>query len=249
MSFWPKEITFSEIWINSLGSFIAGLIWSILIVVITFMLGDIINVAADLKNSWNWFETNAIFPLALSFVTLIGTTVTVILTYIMLNLTNSERYKRNIVIFSQIAFFIVLSYIFFAPVYVYVWLENYNNTLYIFLIHVLTLSFWTSLILEILNNYRYILTGFYGSFIALFITSIISFSIFLSFDSWTAKLIALTLLLPLINFLITFFKQLFEFMYFHYYKYTNNDGLWDIFYQIEMEEKEALLEEEEKNSI
>jgi hypothetical protein len=38
-------------------------------------------------------------------------------------------------------------------------------------------------------------------------------------------------------------------MYFHYYKYTNNDGLWDIFYQIEMEEKEALLEEEEKNSI
>jgi hypothetical protein len=62
-------------------------------------------------------------------------------------------------------------------------------------------------------------------------------------------MIALLLLLPLINFLTTFIKQLFEKVYYHYTIYTNKDGLWDIFYQIEMEEKELLRAEEEKNSI
>lgn len=62
-------------------------------------------------------------------------------------------------------------------------------------------------------------------------------------------MIALLLLLPLINFLTTLIKQLFEKTYYHYTVYTNKDGLWDIFYQIEMEEKELLREEEEKNSI
>jgi hypothetical protein len=38
-------------------------------------------------------------------------------------------------------------------------------------------------------------------------------------------------------------------LYYHYTVYTNKDGLWDIFYQIELEEKEMLREEEEKNSI
>lgn len=62
-------------------------------------------------------------------------------------------------------------------------------------------------------------------------------------------MIGLLLLLPLINFLTTFLKQLFEFIYYHYTIFTNNDPLSDIFYQIEVEENEALREEEEKNSI
>lgn len=62
-------------------------------------------------------------------------------------------------------------------------------------------------------------------------------------------MLSLVLLLPLINLLITGLKSLFEFIYYHYTIYTNTDGLGDIFYQIEMEEKEALREEELKNSI
>jgi hypothetical protein len=62
-------------------------------------------------------------------------------------------------------------------------------------------------------------------------------------------LISLVLLLAVINFTITFSKQLFELAYYHYYKYTNLDQLGDIFYQIEMEEKEKLRDEEDKNSL
>ena len=53
----------------------------------------------------------------------------------------------------------------------------------------------------------------------------------------------------IINFSVTFFKQLFELAYYHYYKYTNLDQLGDIFYQIEMEEKQLLRDEEDKNTI
>jgi len=38
-------------------------------------------------------------------------------------------------------------------------------------------------------------------------------------------------------------------MYYHYHKITNLDGLGDIFYQIEQEEKELLREQEEKNNL
>jgi hypothetical protein len=57
------------------------------------------------------------------------------------------------------------------------------------------------------------------------------------------------IMLPLINTSLTFFKGLFELVYFHYNRMTNLDGLGDIFYQIEQEEKENLKEEEEKNNL
>ena len=106
-----------------------------------------------------------------------------------------------------------------------------------------------NIILEVLNNYRHVLIGIYGSFIGIFFSSLIALWIFEKFPDGTAKMLSLIILLPVINLLITGFKNLFEFIYYHYTIYTNTDGLGDIFYQIEMEEKEALREEELKNSI
>lgn len=83
---------------------------------------------------------------------------------------------------------------------------SYDNIMIIFIIHCLTLSFGSSLILEILNNYRYILTGFYGSFIGLFFTSILVVTIFTAFDSGYAKLISLLIILPVINTSLVFFR-------------------------------------------
>ena len=93
------------------------------------------------------------------------------------------------------------------------------------------------------------LISVYWSFVGLFFSIIITSLIFSSFDSGNAKLISLIFLLPLINLSQVLFKWLFDFSYFHYNRLTNQDQIWDIFYQIEMEEKEALREEEEKNSI
>ena len=249
MSFWPQKISFQDIMINSLWSLIAWIVWSIMILLITFLLWDSVNIPGTFATAQIWLESSSIFPLILSIITLIWTTITIFLTYKLLNMTSEQRYKKNIVITWQIAFFAFITYVFITPVYIYSGLLDYEYIMYVFLAHTLIVTFWTSIILELLNNYRHILIWIYGSFAWLFVSMAVTVMIFTSFDTWTAKLLSLVLLLPIINFTITFFKQLFELAYYYYYQYTNQDQLWDIFYQIEMEEKELLRIEEEKNSI
>ena len=254
MSFGPKELKFNEILINSIWSLIAWAIWSIMIIIITFAISSIVNIPTEFSNASKWIAinswgANAFFPLILSIITLIWTTTTIFLTYFIINLTDGERYKRNIIILWQITFFAIITYLFLTPCYIYAWLININYILYVFLFHSIIVVFWTSILLEILNNYRYILIWIYWSFIWLFVSIIITILIFSSIDSWLWKLISLVIILPLINFMVTFFKQVFEYFYFIYFRYTNQDKLWDIFYQIELEEKELLQQEEEKNSI
>lgn len=249
MDFWPRKLTFQNITINSLWSLIAGFVWSILILIITIVLSNALPILDNFQTSNLWYKTTAIFPIVLSIITLIWTTTTIILTYIIANFTNSERYKKNIVILWQITFFAILTYLFITPIYIYAWLQQYDYIMIIFLFHTLIVVFWTSIILELLNNYRYVLIWVYWSFIWLFISIIITFFVFNSFTTWFAKLVSLIVLLPIINFTTTFFKQLFEFTYYYYNKFTNQDPLWDIFYQVEMEENELLKLEEEKNSV
>jgi hypothetical protein len=245
----PNKQNISDIIISSLWSLIAWIIWSLLIIIISFTLANSLDIVNTFQTAKIWLKASPIFPLVLSLITLFWTTVTSFLTYYIWNMTNSEKYKKNIIIFWQIAFFQILTYIFLAPIYIYTGMINYDNIMNIYIFHVLISIFWTSIILEILNNYKYVLIWVYWSFVWLFFSTIFSIYIFIWFTSWYAKLIILVLLLPIINFLITFFKQLFELMYYYYYNITWMDQLWDIFYQIENEENEKERIEEEKNFI
>jgi len=247
MSFWPRKISLQDILMNSLWAFIAWIIWSIIIIVIVFFAYN--NIIWTFNNSNLWTDISPIFPLFLSLITLIWTWITMVMTYFLLIMTAPDKYKKNYVVLWQIAFFSLLTYIFITPVYILTWVIDSQNIMYIFLAHTLILSFWTSIILETLNNYRYVLTWIYWSFIWLFISILITLFIFISLPEWFAKLVSLVALLPIINFSTTFFKWIFELAYFHYNRYTNLDQLWDIFYQIELEEKQLLREEEEKNII
>lgn len=249
MWFWPQKLDIPDILVNSLWSLIAWIVWSTIILIISFLLSDIVNIAWTFKTWELWLETGSIFPLILSFITFIWSIITMYLTYKLLNLTSEKRYKKNVIISGQIAFFAFITYLFMTPIYIYSWLVDYKYIMYVFLAHILIWTFWTSIIIEVLNNYRQILLWIYWSFVWLFLSMSISVLIFTSFSTWTAKLISLLILLPIINFSTTFFKQTFELVYFYYNRYTNLDQLWDIFYQIEMEEKEILNEEEEKNTI
>ncbi|MDP2090696.1 MAG: hypothetical protein Q8K30_03785 [Candidatus Gracilibacteria bacterium] len=249
MEFGPKKITFSELMLNSLGSLIAGVIGSITIIIITFIISNYINIPATFKSGILIAETSTIFPIVLSIITLLGITITMYLSYLLLTITSAERYKRSITISGQIAFFGFISYLFIAPVYIYTGLIRYDYIMYVFLVHILLVTFGTNIIIEVINNYRRILIGIYGSFVGLFISIFLTILIFTSFSTGYAKLISLIVLLPIISFCTTFFKQVFEYAYYNYYLYTNQDQLGNIFYQIEIEEREALNEEEEKNTI
>jgi len=249
MKFWPQKLLFSDIIINSLWSLIAWIVWGIIIIIIIYFSGNVIDVSWNLGISNNWIQSGAIFPLLLSLITLVWSSISTYLTYRLLIVTSPEKYRKNIVISGQIAFFTLLTYFFITPIYIYVWLINFKFIMDIFIIHALIITFWTSILIEVLNNYRNILIWLYWSFVWLFLSMIIVGLIFYNCSEWTAKLISLILILPIVNFCTTLFKQLFEFIYYYYYKYTNLDQLWDIFYQIETEETELLNDEEEKNTI
>lgn len=249
MSFEPRKQAIWDIMINSLWSLLAWLIWSILIIVISFVISDWLNIVSTFEQSKVWIKTSSIFPLVLSIITLLWTSISSFLSYKILTMTFPDWYKSNLIILGQIAFFQILTYLFITPVYIYTGIISYDNILLIYIFHVLIISFWTSIIIEILNNYRYILIGIYGSFVWLFLSWVFTIIIFNSFAWGYAKLISLALLIPIVSFCTTLFKQLFELAYYNFYKLTAQDKLWDIFYQIELEEKEALREEEEKNTL
>jgi len=249
MSFGPKKIELQDIAMSALGGLIAWLIASVIILIIVFGSSSIISIPGTFEQARLGLGTNGMFPFILSFITFIATTIMILLTYKLFQMIHSERYKRSLITYGQISFFWILTYIFFTPIYIFTGIQSYDNIMLVFILHATILSFGTSIIIEVLSNYRYILTWIYGSFVGVFITGIITMSIFSSFSSGYAKLISLLVLLPIINTCIILFKQLFEFAYYYYNQYTNLDQLGDIFYQIEVEEKELLREEEEKNSI
>lgn len=245
----PRKQKISDILTTWVWAFIAWIIWSIIILIITFSLSNYFNIVSTFEINKTGTKPSSMFPILISIITLLWTSITSYLSYFIANMTDSDKYKKNNTILSQLAIFQILTYIFITPLYIYIWNMNYNELMYIFILHVIIIIFWTSLMLEIFNNYRYILIWFYGSFIWLFLSILFSIFIFNTLWNWNAKMIILLLLLPTINFLISIIKQLFELIYFFYYKYSSLDNIWDIFYQIEQEENEKIKIEEEKNTI
>jgi len=249
MGFWPEKVEFKDVIINSLWAFIAWVIGSISMLLIAVFMSSFIDVVWGFSWGELGLKTSAIFTFFVSIIALIWTSISIFMTYIFLHYTSAEKYKRSLIIFGQLSFFIIFMYFLVTPIYVVKGLENYENLMFIYLGHILVLAFGTSLLMEVLNKYRYVLIGIYGSFLWLVVSWIFTMYIFNSFSGSFAKLITLLVLLPVVNFLMIFFKHTFEFLYYQYNKLTNLDQMWDIFYQIEEEEKEALREEEEKNSL
>lgn len=245
----PRKQSFSNILINATWSLIAWVIWSFLIIICIFFLSNYLHIFDLFDLDPNISQVSPIFPFLISITTLLGTTLASFLTYFLLNMTDPEKYKKNRVLFWQIAFYQILCYILITPLYIYSWFNDFENIMIVYVFQVLLIIFWTSLILEIFNNYRYILIWLYGTIIGLFICVIFATFVYTTLASSNAKIIMLIVILPLANFIVIFLKQIFELVYYYYYKWTSYDPLGDISYQIELEEERKAEEEEEKNSI
>ena len=120
MSFWPQQRELKEVLITSIWALISGFIWSLLLFLIVLLVSNFINI-------WDWFnaassnawKTSIIFPIVLSVVAFLSTSLTSFITYYFLTYSNPERYKKNLVILGQIAFYTFICFVFVAPVYIY----------------------------------------------------------------------------------------------------------------------------------
>ena len=129
----PRKQKISDIMINSIWAFIAWIIWSIILIVITFIISDYLNIISTFEASENWIKTTPMFPIIISLLTLLWTTISSFLSYYIISMTDPEKYKRNLVIFWQLAFLQLLVYLFISPIYVYMWLMDYNNIIIIYI--------------------------------------------------------------------------------------------------------------------
>ena len=246
--FWPKSLNLKDVWMNALGALIAWIVWSILILMIVIWLWAVdIDIKWTFDNAVSGIAMDSMFPFMLSIIMFVSSYIVVIITYLFLNYIQEEKFKKNSMIFGQLSFFSLIVYIFLTPLYLRA--TSPNELIYTFVFHSTILIFWINLIFELLNNYRYILIWFYGSFIGLFLSTLITISIFDWVDSSYAKLILLLVLLPMVNTFMMFFKWLFELVYYKYHKATWYDQLGDIFHQIQIEEEEELREAEEESRI
>lgn len=241
--FWPRKVKIVDVLMTAAGGFISGIVGSVLLLFIVFAFSGLIDVPETFKTASMWMGWNSsLFPFVLSFITFLVSILVTIITYNFLAIIDGEKYKKSLIHFWQISFFAIIIYIIFAPIYVYVGIHNYNSILYVFILHILLLTFGEILILELLNNYRYILVGLYASFFGLGVSAILVVFIFSLFSDGYAKLLSLLLILPLINGFILFFKWIFEMMYYQYFMFTGKDQLWDIFDQIKQEEMDVYNE-------
>ena len=247
-SFWPRNIRFSEIGLNTLGQLIAGFIGSIIILIIVFAFAWFLEFWTIVEGSSN-NQQNNLFPIVLSLITFVATTASFLLGTKLFQLTDPEKYRPNSIIYSQLVFYGIFVYIFLTPVYLITWWVSYDMLMIVSIIHALVLSLWTSLIQEILSNYRYLLVGVYASFVGTFFATTFVMLFFSLFEGGEARLISLLLILPIIYTSVAFFKGFSELLYARYYNLTSLDPLWDIHLQLEKEAQEELKELEQKNIL
>lgn len=243
MYFGPQKILLSDIGLTSISAFLCGVVGSLWILLIVFMSGNLLS----LQNTSTGMSQ--IFPFILSLTTFFGTCMSVMLNSLFLAMIQPNLYKNTRILQIQIWFFCVMSYFLFTPLYLILGKTDSTHLLFIFLIHTLFIVFWTHIIRELLNNYKYILVSLYGSFLSIFFLGGILFFIFRNNEIGEMLLFSLTLLLPLMLLCITFFVELFQYFYSAYYQFTNLDPLGNIFVRIEKEEQEKLQEESQKNII
>jgi len=247
-NFWPRNIKISEIAVNTLGQLMAGFIGSIVILIIVFASAKFLDLWR-LANTWTVQNQSALFPIILSLITFVGTTASFLLGTKLFQLTDPEKYRPNSIIYSQLVFYGIFVYIFLTPVYLITGALSYDMLMIIMIAHALILALWTSLIQEILSNYRYLLLWVYASFVGTFFATTFVILFFTQFQGGMAKLVSLLLILPLIYTSVAFFKGLSELLYGRYYNFTNLDPLWDIHMRLEREAEEELKELEQKNTL
>jgi len=224
----PPKIDIIQVWLSALGSIVSGFIGSIIIIFSIYLF---------LKSAQSFI---GVYPYIYISTVTMAMLITSAINIFMNKIINPEKYKRWSIIFTQVFLLNIFLYIVLIFAYVFVANKNIDYLIYIFSAHVIIAMLGASLLTEILSSYRYVLLGIYWSIIWSLFSILLTAIVFLSLGESNKNLYVLIWLLITINFATISIKSLFEYLYYIYYSKTGMDQLWDIYYQIELEEKEHL---------
>lgn len=224
----PPRVDFIQVWLTSIWSIIAWFVWSIIILIAIYFF----------LQKAQWFDS--IYAYIYIATATVATLVTAWINYVMNKIINPDKYKRWSTIFVQNFFLTIFIFSVLIFAYVIVAAKNKDFLIYIFTLHITIAMLWYSLISEILSSYRYSLIWIYWTYIWCLLSILLTSSVLITLWGSSKSLYILIWLLIVINFSINTVKSLFEFFYYSYYSSTWMDQLWDIYYQIEKEEKELV---------
>lgn len=225
---WPPRIDITQVGLFSIWSIVSWFVWSVVIILSIFLFWQ------------NVQEFKWVYPYIYCITSFFAILFTAWLNIFFGKIINPEKYKRWSLTFMQVFLLLISIVIFTLPIYIYSVSVKYDYLIYVFVTHVIIALLGTSIFTEVLSNYRYILLGLFGSFIGTIISIFLTAIVIFTFQESSKNLYILMWMLILINFTIVTFKSLFEFLYYIYYSKTWMDQLGDIFYQIELEEKELV---------
>lgn len=229
----PAKVDIVSIGLACLGSIASGFMGGLFTLLFTYVfLGSL--------------QASIIFPYILSLVGFFAVLITVSMSFILNRMLFAEKYKEGGVVLGQMAILSIFFFILVTPLYVYINWVKPDLLIFAFLFHIIINILATSLLSEILSSYRYALLSIYGSFIGFFVASLLSVVFFMNFSPSRSALYSLIGVIIVVNFVITLFRLLFEFVYYKIYASTGTDHLGDIFGKIENEEKELVAKAEKE---
>ena len=232
----PRKVEGISVILASIGAIVAGFVGGLFTLVGAYFLFN--RVDSTTMGMSGYF---------LSLIGFFSVLVTAYISLFMNRVIFGDKYHEGLTTFNQISVFSIFVYILITPLYLYVAsLEHSEYLAYVYLLHILVNSFGTSMIAEVLANYRYVLLGIYGAFIGFLVSLSITFIFTMTMSGSSVKFFILAGAFIVVNFVTTFSRVLFEYGYYTIYSVTGNDQLGDIFARIEAEEREMVAEAEER---
>ncbi|MFZ4461978.1 MAG: hypothetical protein ACOYN2_05775 [Patescibacteria group bacterium] len=222
----PPRSDIVSVGLSSLASVVAGFVGGVFMLVCSlFFLAGVQDAAP------------AMFPYILSIVAFVAILISSALAFYLQTLIFPQKYRGGVSQATQTFLFSLLLYLVFTPLYVAVGSSRTDFLMMVFVMHVLINILGTTLIVEILSNYRYSLLSVYASFLGFFVAVFASVVFFLHATVSDKILYPLSLVLVLAFFLTTTFRTLFELGYYYLYTISGQDILGNVFKQIEDEER------------
>jgi hypothetical protein len=221
----PAEVDLVSVGLGTLGGIIAGFFGGLLSFVASYVFVGMTQVAGT-----------GVYPYLLSLVAFFSIVLTVSTYFVFMRMLFPDKYRGAGLGFGQILLFCIFSYACVTPLYIAVGIMAPEQILTVFAIHVTLAVFGSSLVLEIVSNYRYVLLGVYGSFFGLFGSVVLTAAYFFGAQESARAIYSLLALPVVIAGIMTFVRLLFEAIYSFLYRQVGIDPLGDIFERIEQEE-------------
>ena len=253
--FGPRIITNYHVITRTIAGIFGGMCGTIVLIVILLLGSNIfstINSATSTATGaaallGNKTEINIFLVIAgVTFASLTAN----IMSLLGFVLFDREKYSKFVISTIQIIIMTLVTLGCMLPSYLLVGSSYSEQLVYLVTSHLVISSLLSAFVVEIVNNYKYVMVGFYGITLGILIG--VSVELFLAMSPKTGNTIGvlgflILTLLPLIWTSIGFFSSLFEMLYGWLYTVYGLDWLGNMtnYIEIEEDEDESSLDDEE----